>query len=777
MKIETKLALNNIKKNKRRTLYTTISLILCTALILTTILLISSIKKGVSENIDTEYNDYHVVLKDLSPERFNTIKNKSYIDKIYIQKSEDKHLEKVDSSFVPEDNITVYLKYKNTKKVFECTNDIIMELDLSELELMNINDNFKFNKKMLTVYGYIDVYISTTNNIPKCIMKVNYSYIINLMIVTIIVTFSALFIIVLYNAFLITINERKKEYAILNSVGGTEGQVLKMVFIEAILMGIIGIILGGALSIFFANVVLNNINNILNRAGYYFRLVFDIKYILLSLVIIAINIYMSILVPSVKASSTSVIQGIRNNTEIKNKKRKTVLEKILPIEGKVAIKNIKRNKSKYKLIIFLLVVCMTAFATISTYLKYEKETANIVTEYDVDAQIFFSEEYEDPFDGTLLKDYKSILKDYEIKYSKKIEYMEYREREHKAFLIEPTSSIITNNGVIKYKDNNQSIYMNLIALDDETYNKYIKQINANDGDIIIYNNILRLEQNNFENEERYSYYQALNPKSNLKLRLVSPIFIDKETYDYEEVIDFKTLSKNCVLTNEIIEGYKEVKTKITSVFPTLFINMETYNKLMEETYKYNQEKIIQNPEEKHMFWNVGSISRVKIKCDDIVEFKDYMENVIENQDSGIAFVEYYSLENQEKLIYISIIELILKVIMVAIVTIGTVSTINIMNASLIERKEDFNILYRMGATKGNVKKILIYECIYMFLKATVISIILSIPIIYKIIKHMENILLLNKLLVPFGSIAIFIAGMFAISLAITIFSTRMIKEE
>ena len=269
--------------------------------------------------------------------------------------------------------------------------------------------------------------------------------------------------------------------------------------------------------------------------------------------------------------------------------------------------------------------------------------------------------------------------------------MEYREREHKAFLIEPTSSIITNNGVIKYKDNNQSIYMNLIALDDETYNKYIKQINANDGDIIIYNNILRLEQNNFENEERYSYYQALNPKSNLKLRLVSPIFIDKETYDYEEVIDFKTLSENCVLTNEIIEGYKEVKTKITSVFPTLFINMETYNKLMEETYKYNQEKIIQNPEEKHMFWNVGSISRVKIKCDDIVEFKDYMENVIENQDSGIAFVEYYSLENQEKLIYISIIELILKVIMVAIVTIGIVSTINIMNASLIERKEDFNI--------------------------------------------------------------------------------------
>ena len=160
---------------------------------------------------------------------------------------------------------------------------------------------------------------------------------------------------------------------------------------------------------------------------------------------------------------------------------------------------------------------------------------------------------------------------------------------------------------------------------------------------------------------------------------------------------------------------------------------------------------------------------------DGTEIKNYLDKTIENQNPNI-WVDYYTLENQEKLIYISIIELILKVIMVAIVTIGIVSTINIMNASLIERKEDFNILYRMGATKGNVKKILIYECIYMFLKATVISIILSIPIIHKIIKHMENILVLNKLLIPFGSIGIFIIVMFVLSLVITIYSTKMIKE-
>ena len=156
MKIEAKLALNNMRKNKRRTIYTTISLILCTALILTTIILISSIRNGVSENFDTEYNDYHIILKNLSPERFNTIKNKTYIDKIYIQTEENEPIERVDKTYNPTENITVYLKYDNIRKTCEYSNDIIKQLNLSEFEVANLLNNFKINQKLFTVYGLID---------------------------------------------------------------------------------------------------------------------------------------------------------------------------------------------------------------------------------------------------------------------------------------------------------------------------------------------------------------------------------------------------------------------------------------------------------------------------------------------------------------------------------------------------------------------------------------------------------------------------------------------
>ena len=187
MKIEAKLALNNMRKNKKRTLYTTISLILCTMLILTTLILISSIRNGVSENFETEYNDYHVILKDLSPERFNSIKNKPYIDKIYIQENEntslekvdtsyipqENALEKVDTSYIPQENVTVYLKYNNIKNVCSYSENIIGSLGLSEEEARELYKICEFNNKLLTVNGFIDVTAIINNQgLPECRMRI-----------------------------------------------------------------------------------------------------------------------------------------------------------------------------------------------------------------------------------------------------------------------------------------------------------------------------------------------------------------------------------------------------------------------------------------------------------------------------------------------------------------------------------------------------------------------------------------------------------------------------
>ena len=762
MKIETKLALNNMKKNKKRSVFTTVSIMLCTVLIFTTLILISIIRNGISENIETEYNDYHFIIRNLDVNSFNKIKDKEYIDKIYIQEDGEKKLKEIEKPYTSlniKNDINVYIKFNNIKKTPTYSTDIIQTLNSSD-EIGNIESKYEFNQKLLTIYGLIDVEITEENYSPICRARVNYSYVLDVIVIVILVAFSILFITILYNAFLITINERKKEYAILNSVGGTEGQILKIIFLEAIIMGIIGILIGGLISFLSANIILKLLNNILVDTGYFIELIFDIKYMVLGLLIIIINIYLAAVIPSVKASTTSVIQDIRNNKQIKYKRKNTILEKILPIEGKMAIKNIKRNRNKYRLIIILLVICMTSYIVVSTYINYEKATAGLVNEYDVDAKI--------NLDSTLNNiDYKSILNDYEIIYGSKLEYMEYKMMGIFA-LVEPEEAIIKNDIATTYEDNKKSMKMVLVGLDDKTYSKYINKLNANYGDFIIYNNVTELKGNE---KLTYTYYPALKTGYNLKLSVINTYHDYENDLSRYEIIDNENLNGKFILTDELIEGYKEMSTIYRA--PTIFVNMNTYNKIEE---KFNNYTPKDNNSTKKWIWSDTDATLIKIKCKDIIKFANYIEDINTKQNIGID-VEYFSLENQEKNIYISIVQLLLKVIIIAIIAIGIISTINIMNASLCEREQDFNILHSLGATKGNINKILIYECIYMFIKATIISIILSIPILYGIIKYIENIIILNKLLIPFGSIFIFFVIILLISLAVTLYSTRIIKDK
>lgn len=757
MKIETKLTFYNMKKNIKRTIYTTISIALCAFLIITTLLVATSIRDSFKENIASKYNDYHLVIRNIDLESFNKIKNKEYINQIYLQENDEGQLYEIDKfndSFQNIDGINIYIKYDNYRKTCVYTNNILETLNLTYIEAY---ENCELNTRLLNSYGLIDVSITTKNyvdDVPICQVRLNFTYILDIMIVIILLIFSILSIIILYNAFLITINERKKEYAVLNSIGATESQILKMTFLENIIIGIIGIIIGFLISNLGSYIFLRMLNNIVDSTIYNFKLILDIKYIIISFLIIIINIYISSLIPSLRASNTSVIQGIKNNKQIKYKKNNSIFEKYLHIEGKLAFKNLRRNKNKYRIITILLVICMTSYITISTYIKYEKVAANLIDEYDVDAELSLSENSN--------KYYKSILDNYVTISEDKIEYLEYKAMGLYT-LVEPEDALIAN---CRY-ENVMHFPIQIIGLDDKSYNNYITDLNANIGDYIIYNNITKKEG---EEEFIYKYYTAFKTNYNFNFKIVYCNYINEEVV--YEIIDDETLRENFALTEKLPNGYKEIKNTENI---TIFTNMDTFNNI--------EEKINIHPKgrNQHNIWmffgnTSNSGNYVKIKCENIINFSNYIENIIQKQNIDIS-VKYYSLDNQEKIIYTNVLELILRTIILTIIIIGIISSINIINASLCERKEEFKALSRSGATKENINKILIYENIYMFIKATIISIILSIPILYMIIKSMEKTIILDKLLIPFTNIGIFILLLFIISLFIAIYSAKFIKEE
>ena len=694
---------------------------------------------------------------------FNKIKDKEYINKIYVQENGEEPLKELDKIHNPFDNnnsINVYIKYDNVKQTYKYSTDIIQTLGFS---FTDVETKCEFNDKLLTVYGLMGAdldYADTSKNTLIYRSVLNLSYAIDIMIILILLSFSIFFIIILYNAFLITINERKKEYAILNSIGATEGQILKMVFKEASIIGIFGIIIGALLSVFGTNIILDMLNNILSTTTYSFKLAFSMQYIILALIIILFNIYISAIIPSIRASTVSIIEDLRNNKQIKYKKRNSILEKMLPIEGKLGLINLKRNKNKYRVITILLVICMTSYIAVSTYINYEKETSNLATDYDVDAVLTFNKSN---------TDYKSVLNNYVTTSGDEIDYIEYKMM-GVTVLVEPESAIETNNIATTYKNNKKSIPIALVGLENKIYIDNINKLNANYGDYIIYNNII---MNEGEDELTYKYNQVFN-SNNLNLSIIdgSVSYLEKDELEYK-IIDNENLKREFVLSNDLIEGFKEFRNQFR--VPIVFVNMNSYNKIEENLNNY----ISQNKD--HIvtwmsFADMDDTIHVKVKCKNVIKFSDYIEDVKKEQNIEIS-ANYYSLDNQEKIIYINILQLILKIVIFTIIVIGVISTINIINANLCEREQEFKVLSNIGATNENINMVLLYECFYIFIKATIISIILSIPIIYAIIKYIEKIIKLNELLIPFSSIGIFVILLFIISLFITLISTKFIKNK
>ena len=83
MNLLKRLALKNLKMNKKRTISTIIGIILSTALICGTATLITSVQKTLIQNAINETGYYHVKLQDLEQKEITEIKNNRDVKSIF----------------------------------------------------------------------------------------------------------------------------------------------------------------------------------------------------------------------------------------------------------------------------------------------------------------------------------------------------------------------------------------------------------------------------------------------------------------------------------------------------------------------------------------------------------------------------------------------------------------------------------------------------------------------------------------------------------------------
>lgn len=625
-----------------------------------------------------------------------------------------------------EGTVNVFVMFNNKKKIIKQSEDLAKKL--------GYDNAISYNSTLLALYGE-----STYGNIMKSMIT---------MIVIMLSLVSIGCIVVIYNSFAISVMERKKEFGLLSSIGATKKQLSYTIFFEALIEGTIGIILGiGGAYIGIGTVILIINNLIGDILVLKLNLVTNIMFIIIPVIFMILVIFISALVPSRRAAKVSPIEAIRQNDDIKINKKKIktgkLVNKLFGIEGEIALKNIKRNKKKYRVTIVSLFISIVLFISFSSYMNYTIDTASsVMGEVPYDYQISY---FGDDNDIDALDKISEIIKSNDVK-----EYVSYSASNlsiignyiYSDEYLDFYKSAYGDDG-IKALTNLKYQYISIYILDDISYNKYKELIGLDKDSVILLN---KFKGVSYGNNKRVNYDIPVINNGDINIKICN--FDDND----EDVDTTKYCNKkidNIFITNKSFDLIEEFS--YMSDFK-LIVNKKLYDNISDSGTHYTQFNIISD--------NTDNIDKLTKELDkyDNVNYTNVKE----------------SMKQANNMI------LVIKILMygfIGLVTlIGVTSVFNTISTSMALRKREFAVLRSIGLTRKGFNKILFFESLFFGLKSLIYAIPVSLGVTIIIHYALADMMSINSIVIPWKAIIISIVSVFVIVLLTMMYSTSKIKK-
>ena len=625
-------------------------------------------------------------------------------------------------------NVNLYVMFNKNKNIIKQSEELAKEL--------NYNGDINYNSTLLALYGE-----STYGNVMSSMGG---------MMIIMLSLVSIGCIIVIYNSFAISVMERKKEFGLLSSIGATKRQLSHTVFFEAVVVGVIGIILGILGAYIGIGCVILIINNLISdMLEYKLHLVTNPLFIIIPVIFMIIVIGVSAFIPSRRASKVSPIEAIRQNDDIKINKKKIrtskLVLKLFGIEGEIALKNIKRNKKKYRVTIVSLFISIVLFISFSSYMNYTLNTASsVMGEVPYDYQIsYFGDDPNN--DKEALDKINEIVKSSDVKeyvsysvsnlsiignYTYSDEYLDF----YKSAYGDDGIKALTN---LKYQ------YISIYILDDISYNKYKELIGLDKDSVILLN---KFKGVSYGNNKRVNYDIPVINNGDINIKICN--FDDND----EDVDTTKYCNKkidNIFITNKSFDLIEEFS--YMSDFK-LIVNKKLYDNISDSGTHYTQYNIISD--------NTDNIDKLTKELDkyDNVNYTNVKE----------------SMKQANNMI------LVVKILMygfIGLITlIGVTSVFNTISTSMALRKREFAVLRSIGLTRKGFNKILFFESLFFGLKSLIYAIPVSLGVTIIIHYALADMMSINSIVIPWKAIIISIVSVFVIVLLTMMYSTSKIKK-
>ena len=488
-------------------------------------------------------------------------------------------------------------------------------------------------------------------------------------VVIVIIILSSVFVI--RNSFSISVSEKTKQYGMLSSIGATKKQIKKSVLYEGFYIGIIGIPLG-ILCGMLAVVILLQVVNVLLGDSLNEKCVFSIPIlaIIASIVISAITIYLSCILPARRASKISPIEAIRGNDDIKIKAKKVktskITKKLFGIGGVIASKNLKRNKKKYRTTVISLVVSISIFISLSSFLDYGGKIVNVYYKdlgYDISV-----------YDGTV-ENYNEIIK------------LDNVEEYSYSYMTEGSVDINkygSEFGKRIAKDSEETNSITIVLINNDYFKKFIEHLGIQSTN---YKDIAILEDDAYEYIDEktvFENYYSLKTGDSIDITLTNG---EKRTVKISKKTDERPM------------GYKNVYSN--------------------GGYLFVSEDFIQDKSDEKSF-HMGSLV---IKSQNPDELENEINNLKKTNNLYsklyINNISKYVEENKKIILLISIF---LYGFIAVITLIGVTNIFNTITTNMILRSKEFANLKSVGMTTKEFNRMIRLESILYGLKSLLIGI-------------------------------------------------------
>ena len=562
------------------------------------------------------------------------------------------------------------------------------------------------------------------------------------------------------NSFEISITEKIRQYGMLASVGATKKQIRKNVLYEAFVLGIAGTPIGIILGL-FASILLVKIADILLQdavAGIAMQFSFSLAAICGAVLLGALTIYLSAVRAARRASKISPIAAIRSNDDIriraKGLKAPKSVKKIFGMGGTISYKNMKRSRKKYRTIVTSIVICVSVFIALASFVQFTFATVSLsypVKDYNLNISIYEQRALNDKEAQTIEASIQEIcgLEESE-RYSVQRSFTYTLPSPKLTEEAKETIQVYNDDG--DRLENPESLDLELLSLGDEEYRRYIKSlglsysqaekkailINTSAQYINVDDTVKRVSVELFDYKKgdtlKGSTYSLMKPK-NKPLELTLAAVTDKLPMGIEASYHFGYLVVSDALMEEVLAQYpKDTKSH------TLYIKSSDADKQQDEIEKILNEQF--DP------LGCGAFN-------------------IRNLDASMR---------QEQSLFL-LIAIFLYGFIIVIALIGITSIFNTITASMNLRSREFAMLRSVGMTKKEFNRMVGLESIFYGMKSLAISVPLGLLLSFLIYWALQNDTLEIPYIPPIEALFISILAVFLLLVCIMRYSLHRINQQ